>query len=96
MGGAMNVSLLSLPPAETRAGFDQVAASGGAVLGDDGAGTAGTRPSADEVTRFHAFLTAAGPGLTAARAGHGQPPVHRTSREMRGQVWTTPHSPSPF
>ncbi|WP_430379438.1 hypothetical protein [Streptomyces sp. B1-3] len=103
----MNVSLLSLPPAETRAGFDKVlarfavgesdvespfsfcdlgkeaavveelllragagelaglAAFGGAVLGDDGAGTACTLLSVDEVTRVHAFLTTTGTGLTA-------------------------------
>ncbi|MFF7290179.1 RNA-binding protein [Streptomyces griseorubiginosus] len=103
----MNVSLLSLPPAEIRAGFDQVlarfavgesdvespfafcdlgkeaavveelllragagelaglAAFGGAVLGDDGAGTACTLLSVDEVTRVHAFLTTTGTGLTA-------------------------------
>ena len=107
MGGAMNVSLLSLPPAEIRAGFDKVlarfavgesdvespfafcdlgkeaavveelllragagelaglAAFGGAVLGDDGAGTACTLLSVDEVTRVHAFLTTTGTGLTA-------------------------------
>ncbi|MFC8364782.1 hypothetical protein ACFUIY_33520 [Streptomyces griseorubiginosus] len=103
----MNVSLLPLPPAETRADFDQVlarfpvgesgvdfpiafcdlgeeaavveelllragagelaslAAFGGAVLGDDGVGTACTLLSVDEVTRVHAFLTTTGTGLTA-------------------------------
>ncbi len=107
MGGAMNISLLSLPPAETRAGFDQVlacfsaresgnrspfafcdlgeeaavveelllragagelaglAAFGGAVLGDDGVGTACTLLSVEEVTRLHAFLTTTGTSLTA-------------------------------
>lgn len=42
-----------------------LAAFGGAVLGDDGVGTACTLLSVDEVTRVHAFLTAVGTGLTA-------------------------------
>ncbi|MFD5407661.1 hypothetical protein [Streptomyces griseorubiginosus] len=56
-----------------------LAACGGAVLGDDGAGTACTLLSVDEVTRVHAFLTTTGTGLT----------VHLTdvlSSTVRGDV----------
>ncbi|WP_424885223.1 hypothetical protein [Streptomyces sp. SAI-126] len=57
-----------------------LAAFGGALLGDDGAGTACTLLSVDEVVRVHGFLTAAGTEALTARI------VDVLSATVRGEV----------